>query len=69
MARFRKRTMRAMVMMVAYSSRRSTPPAYMGRSRKRWTITPSTKTEAMARGSASHHRSQPRRVARSAYWI
>ena len=55
--------------MVAYSSRRSMPPTYMGRRRKRWTTRPSRKTETMLSGRATHHSSQPRNVASSAYWI
>jgi hypothetical protein len=67
MARFRKSTISAIVMTVAYSSRRSTPPTYMGRRRKRWTTTPSRNTDAIASGRARYQRSQPSTEARRKY--
>jgi len=68
MARFRKKTIRAMVMMVAYSSRRSIPPTYIGRRRSRCVTTPRRKTAPMASGRARYQRSGGSSVTSRAYW-
>jgi hypothetical protein len=67
MAALRNKSIIAIVMMVAYSSRRSTAPTNIGRSSHRWITSPSTKTTAIEMGRASHQRLDPRKVARSAY--
>ena len=67
MARFRKRTISAIVMMVAYSSRRSIPRTYIGRSNTRWVTIPTRNAVAIAIGRATYQRSWPSTVARSAY--
>ena len=59
--------MSAIVMIVAYSSRRSSPRTYIGRRRTRWVMTPITNAEPIAMGSATYQRSWPSTVARSAY--
>ena len=57
----------AMVTMVAYSSRRSIAAHEHRAEETRWTTRPSTNTEPMATGRASHQRDGPSTVTMRAY--
>src|SRR5579884_2279040 len=68
MARLRRRTVSAMVTMVAYSSRRSSWPVNMGRSNTRWTAMPRTAVAPAERITPRYHRCGPSHDESTRYW-